>query len=109
MKRTPRYYDGNLPTGKKLKDLSSNILFELKANSQSKIFLLLREWPEIVGRKISLYTKAESFVGGVLTVHVKNSTLLSLLAEHEKYSLIKKLKQKFPEITIKDIYFKIGY
>lgn len=70
--------------------------------------LILAAWDEIIGERLAPMTKAVSFVDGVLTVKVKNSTLYSLLSNHDKPKLLEALRAKFPKIKIKTILFKIG-
>lgn len=65
-------------------------------------------WPEIIGERLAKMTKAISFYEGILTVKVSNSTLYSILAQHEKEKLLKALRARFPSVEIKNIMFRIG-
>lgn len=65
-------------------------------------------WPEVVGAKLATMTRAVSFVEGVLLVKVSNSSLHSLLFRYEKGPLLRRLRQKFPAVSITDIVFRIG-
>lgn len=65
-------------------------------------------WPEIIGPKFAPMTQALSFEEGVLTVTVRNSSLFSLLTQHDKPRLLKSMQAKLPSTTIKNIYFRIG-
>ena len=108
MKRTPKYYDGIMPTGKKIGDLLPEILSDLSGKFSDQPFLILEAWPEIVGERIGKMSRAVSFNEGILKVLVKNSTLLSLLVEHEKHRLIALFRERFPKIKFQNIFFKIG-
>ena len=108
IKRTPKNYDGRLPTGKQVRDLLPEMLTSLSAKVSDKPIQILEAWPEIVGERIGKMTRATSFDEGVLKVHVKNSTLYSLLVEHEKERLLAALRKRFPKVRILGISFKIG-
>jgi len=75
---------------------------------QDRPDLILASWPEIIGQKLATMTNAVSFINGVLTVKVKNSTLYSLLSQHDKPKILKELQQKFPKAKIQNIMFRIG-
>lgn len=107
-KRTPKNYDGNEPTGKRIGDILPGILTDLSGKFKDQPHLILEAWPEIVGEKVSKLSRAVSFNEGVLEVRVRNSSLLSLLVEHEKNRLLTQLKKRFPKVKIQDIFFKIG-
>lgn len=70
--------------------------------------LLLASWPEIIGAKLAPMTRAETFMDGVLTVKVNNSTLYTLLNNYERGRIIARLREKFPKIEIKNVVFRIG-
>lgn len=70
--------------------------------------LILEAWPEIIGEKLAPMTKPMAFERGILTVKVSNSTLYSLLSQHERGRLLACLRQRFPAVEIKNIYFRIG-
>lgn len=107
-KRTPKNYDGNEPTGKKIGEILPGILSNLTGRFKDQPHLILEAWPQIVGEKVSKLSRAVSFNEGVLEVRVRNSSLLSLLVEHEKNRLLTQLKKRFPKVKILDICFKIG-
>ncbi len=96
------------PTGKKLKDLLPQVLAEISKNYHERPDLILAVWPEIIGEKLAPMTHALSFSEGILTVKVKNSTLHSLLVQHERPKLLKKLRERFPSSEIRNINFRIG-
>lgn len=70
--------------------------------------LVLASWKEVIGTNFAPFTEAVSLIDGVLTVRVKNSTLYSLLYQHEKHRLLKSLREKFPKQNIKTIQFKLA-
>lgn len=69
---------------------------------------VLAIWPELVGPKIAPMTQAVSFVDGILTVKVRNSSLYSLLEVHEKKKLIQALRKRLPTLKIYNIVFRVG-
>lgn len=107
-KRTPKNYDGNTPTGKKVCELLPGVLTQLSQKLSDNPHQILSAWPEIVGERIGKMSRAVSFESGVLKVQVRNSTLLSLLVEHEKSRLLAAFKKRFPKVKFIDISFKIG-
>lgn len=95
-------------TNKKLSDLLPKVLGEIGALHRDRPDLILASWPHIIGEKLASMTKAVCFENGVLTVKVSNSTLYSLLSQHERGRLLKCLREKFPSVGIKNIHFRIG-
>ena len=108
MKRTPRNYSGTEITNQQVKDLLPEILNSLSKKVEEKPIAVISAWPSLVGERIAAMTKAVSFESGVLKVLVKNSTLYSLLFQHERERLINELRKKFPTLKIRNILFKIG-
>ena len=108
MKRTPRNYDGKEPTGRQIRDILPEIMSTLSRKMGDQPERIICAWPEIVGDKIAKMTRAVHFDAGVLKVLVKNSTLFSLLIEHEKPRLVAAFQRKFPKVCFQDILFKIG-
>lgn len=106
--RTPRNYDGTDRTAKEISKLLPEIIQKMGASFQERPDLVLAAWPELIGEKLSPMTQVVSFVEGVLTVKVKNSSLYSLLSQHEKPKLLKALQAKFPSVMIRNIIFRIG-
>jgi hypothetical protein len=107
-KRIPRNYDGSAPTGRPIKEFLPGILSDLSAKLSDNPVQILDAWPEIVGNRISKMTRAVRFEDGVLRVQVKNSTLNSLLVEHEKPRLVAAFRKRFPKVTFRDIFFRRG-
>jgi hypothetical protein len=96
------------PTTKHLKNLAPSFVRQLGARYEERPDLLLAAWPSVIGSRFASMTKAVSFVDGILTIKVKNSSLLSLLAQHERLRLCKELRKKFPKAALRDIRFVIG-
>lgn len=95
-------------TSKNLKQILPSIMREIGQNHRERPDLVLAAWPELIGQKLAPMTKAISLVEGVLTVRVSNSSLLSLLAQHESPRLLKELRKKFPNVNIRTIRFCVG-
>lgn len=106
--RTPRQYDGTRATSHRLTDLFPLVLAKIGEVYQQRADLILAAWPDIMGVKLATMTQAVSFTDGILVVKVKNSTLHSLLSQQEKLRLLNVLRKKFPNVEIKNIYFRIG-
>lgn len=108
IKRTPKNYDGTRVTNHSFSTLLSSVLTQIGERHQARPDLVLAAWPEVIGAKLAGMTKALTFQDEVLVVAVRNSTLLSLLNQHEKQRLVIALREKFPSVPIKNIFFRIG-
>ncbi|MES2199591.1 MAG: DUF721 domain-containing protein [Chlamydiota bacterium] len=108
LKRTPRNYDRVDPTNKEISSLLDEWMAKASRTFQDRPDLILLSWPEIIGEKLAPMTTAVSFVEGVLTVRVRNSSLYSLLVQHERNRLLVVLQQKFPSVKIRNIVFRLG-
>jgi len=106
--RTPRGYDGIQPTTQKLQDILPQAVNRMGKDLNIHAEKVLKSWPEIIGIRFAPMTTAVSFVEGILTVTVTNSTLYSLLQKNEKTTLLSKLRERFPGVKIKTILFRIG-
>lgn len=95
-------------TNKQIKDLLPAMLDEIAALHQDRPDLILAAWSEIIGEKLAPMTRPVSFEKGILMVKVNNSTLYSLLSQHERVRLLNAMRKKFPSVEIKNIYFRIG-
>lgn len=95
-------------TSRHLDQVLSKVLAKINQDHRQRPDLILAYWPQIVGSTIASLTKAESFCDGVLTVKVRNSTLYSLLVHEEKSKILTAIREKFPNVTLSDIKFKIG-
>lgn len=107
-KRLPRHYDGPLPTSRHIRQLLPRLLEDIGRKVDDRPDLILAAWPEVVGAELAPMARAVSFIEGVLTVHVSNSTLYSLLSQNDKPRLIKNLRDRFPNTMIKTIWFRLG-
>lgn len=107
-KRLPRYYDGPLTTTHHIRGLLPLFLEEIGRKIDDRPDLVMAAWPEVIGPHLAALTKALSFMNGVLTVKVSNSTLFSLLSQNDKPRLIQNLRDKFPGTLIKTIFFRLG-
>jgi len=103
-----RFYDGTETTSRSLKEILPKLIHRIDQNASNRSSDVLQSWGDVVGHPLSTMSKARSFVDGVLTVHVANSTLLSLLKQHEKMKILESLRKRFPGVTIKTITFRIG-
>jgi hypothetical protein len=105
--RTPKNYDGSALTTWSLGDVASNALMGIRATHQERPDLVLAAWPEVIGERLAKMTQATSFQDGVLMVKVNNSTLHSLLSQHDRQRVLNGLRQKFPRLQIKNIVFRM--
>ncbi len=103
--RTPRNYEGIENPGKKIQDLLPGILNEIGKKAGDPREEIFREWFVLIGEKMAPLTEPISLSDGVLTVKVKSSTLYSLLCQHEKPRLLKRMQEKF---SIRNLVFRIG-
>lgn len=106
-KRTPKNYDGTGVTNHLFRNLLSSVLTHIGEKHKARPDLLLAAWPAMIGPQLAPMTQAVSFSDEVLIVKVRNSPLLSLLKD-EKQRLLKALREKFPNVPIKNILFRIG-
>jgi predicted nucleic acid-binding Zn ribbon protein len=109
--RPPKYFYKKRASGLtsvSIKDMLPSFLGKLGKNFHERKDLLLASWPDLVGPRIAKMTRVDSLYEGVLYVKVSNSTLHSLLKQSEKSAIIRKIKQRFPKITLTDIKFRIG-
>lgn len=108
MRRTPKNYDGTQTTTHRVGDLLPKVLGKIGEAYQDRPDLILAAWPEVIGLKLAAMTQAISFIDGNLLVRVKNSTLHSLLNQHDKHKILEKLRKKFPKVQINNVFFRIG-
>jgi hypothetical protein len=105
--RTPENYDGTKLTAHRMSDLLPLVMSQIEDTFQDRPDLILTAWPEIIGPNLVAMTQAISFVEGVLTVKVKNSTLYSLLSRYDKLTILRRLRRRFPNVSIQDIVFRV--
>lgn len=108
MPRTPRNYDGQELTSHRFTDVLPRVLSRIADTHKDRPDLILASWPAVVGANLAPMTEAVSFSEGVLTVKVKSSSLYSVLIQQEGKKLLKELKMKFPNVTIRSIRFRMG-
>jgi hypothetical protein len=108
VRRTPKDYDGCEPTGHHIRDLLPALLQGIGAIYRERPDLIFAAWPEIIGPQLAPMTEVLSFEGGILTVKVRNSTLHSLLSQHDRHRILQSLRDKFPSTRIHNINFRIG-
>lgn len=107
-RRTPKNYDGTEITAHTMSEVLPFVLAQIGKVYQERPDLILAAWPDIIGSKLASMTQAVSFADGVLVIKVKNSTLHSLLSQNDKPRILNRLRQKFPDVYIKTISFRIG-
>lgn len=107
-RRTPKNYDGTALTTHSIGEVLSTVMSRIGGAYKDCPELVLAAWPDILGAKLAPMTQPMSFVDGILTVKVKNSTLYSLLSQHEKPRLLAALRQKFPKLQIRNIVLRVG-
>jgi hypothetical protein len=95
-------------TNKHLKNLLPTALKEIEEKQKIRPDRILKGWEEVIEKKWLSMTQAISFEKGVLMVKVKNAALYSMLVQQEKQKLLYRLQEKFPEVEIKNIIFRIG-
>ncbi len=108
LRRTPRGYDNTDPTSKELSKLLPEWLSYISSRFQDRPDQVLLAWKEVIGERLAPMTQAVSFIDGILTVKVKNSSLYSLLVQHEKMKLLEQLRSKVPSVDIRNITFRLG-
>ena len=94
-------------TFKSIGDILPSILGDIERKKAENPQAILAHWKEVIGKELFPMTKAVLFKDGVLTVKVKSSTLYSLLCQHEKRNLLKKMQKKFSQALIYEINFKL--
>ncbi|MDN3506257.1 MAG: DUF721 domain-containing protein [Simkaniaceae bacterium] len=99
---------GTTTTTKNLRHILPGVLKKIGKTYEERPDLILAAWPLLVGDRIASMTKASSFIDGILTIKVKNSSLLSLLAQHERSRLLRELRAQFSNAKIRNIRFCIG-
>lgn len=106
--RKSKGVDGTAVTSRRVSDLLPKMLSSLIEARNDRPDLVLAVWPEIIGEKLASMTQAVSFNDGFLVIKVRNSTLYSLLSQHEKPKILARLRAKFPKVHFKTIIFRVG-
>lgn len=99
---------GGRTTNKQLRDLLPKALQAIQVLHRDRPDLVVAAWPQLIGEKLAPMARALSFDQEVLYVVVSNSTLYSLLSQHEWKRLLQSLRRAFPSIKIKNIHFRMG-
>ena len=103
------YYNGPSITSRKLTDVLPGVMGKIRSVYKVSPLSLLDVWPEIIGPSFAPFTKAVRFDEGDLYVQVKNSAVMSLLANPlEKKRIIGCYQERFGQIKICNIIFRIG-
>ena len=107
--RRSKYYNDSpsYPT-MRISQILPRLLEKISKDYQDRPDMILAAWPEVVGAQLAPMTKATAFSDGLLYVTVSNSTLYSLLNQHDKPRIIKNLRDKFPSTQIKTVLFRLG-
>lgn len=98
----------NGSTSRSIRQLLPQLLEKITQAQKTRPDLVLAAWPEVIGAKLAPMTEAVSFIEGTLLVKVKNAALYSLLVQYEKTRLLNHLKQKFPNVKVQNIIFRMG-
>lgn len=64
-------------------------------------------WRDVAGSVVALQTKVQGISRGVMQVSVSNSPLLSELAMFHKFSLLKVLREKYPNLNVHELKFRL--
>ena len=64
-------------------------------------------WKDVAGSVVASQTKVKGIKRGVMQVSVSNSPLLSELAMFHKCSLLKALREKFPNLNVHELKFRL--
>lgn len=108
LRRKSRTYDGTEITSRQLRDILPLVTGKLAQVAEGGGERVIAAWAPLVGPRIASLSEAISFTEGALLVRVKSSTLYSLLVQQEKKRLLLALREKFPNVTIKTILFRMG-
>lgn len=108
IQRIPRFYDGPFPTARSLKVLLPLMLEKIEERYECDVEHLFSQFRQILGENLSLMVHSLRFNENILYVLVKNSSLYSLLATHEKNRILKELRHRCKSVKIENISFKIG-
>ena len=108
IKRIPKNYDGNKPTGRKIEDLLPQMAQHLFQGLEKNRETIFQAWNEILGEKLSPMAIPVDYKNNILYIQVKNSSLYSILKLQQKAMLLKKIKESLPNVPIENIVFHIG-
>ncbi len=106
IRRLPKNYDGTQVTNKEVRSLLPSLLGQIGGAFKERGDLIIASWKDVIGPKLAEMTEATAFKEGILYVKVRNSTLYSLLSQHNKQQILTNLRKKFPTVEIKNIFFR---
>lgn len=95
-------------TFKSIQEILPNVLQDIEKSVSNPIETFRENWKLIVGEKVARFSRIEAFEDNKLKVVVLHPALLNLLSYQEKTKILRMLRQKFPDIQIVDILFRIG-
>ena len=101
-------HQGTALTTCDMRTLLPRMLGQIGRLHQDRPDLIVAAWPELIGPQLAPMTQATAFNQGILWVKVGNSTLYSVLMQHERVRLLGKLRERFPAVEIKNIVFSLG-
>ena len=64
-------------------------------------------WRDVAGSVVASQTKVQGINRGVMQVSVSNSPLLSELVMFHKFSLLKVLREKYPNLNVHELKFRL--
>lgn len=83
-------------------------LFALRGYARQRADRQLQEaWEAVAGADIAAETRAVAVSRGVLQVEVSNAPLLGELVGFHRTRLLKLLKEKHPDLRIRDLKFRL--
>ena len=103
-----RNYDGVGPSVPTKEIGTKRYLDRISAIMGGQPEMVLASWPEVIGPSFAHMTKAVSFVDEILVVRVSNSTLYSMLVQHNYGRLLSAVREKNPSTNIRKIKFVRG-
>ena len=107
-RRTPKHYRGTKQPEHQLGELLPHVLKHVSRAYKERPDLVLGAWESVIGEQLKGQTIAESFSDGILYVKVKQSSLYTLLRQYERPRLLARLRERFPDVMIKNIAFRVG-
>lgn len=85
-----------------------NKWFDSKNYSKQRTnFDVFHNWEDVVGKNIAQNSEPLKFYNEVLVIKVRNSVWTQEL-QYLKPQLLQKIRESFPDTTIKDLMFRIG-
>ena len=104
----PRNYDGRIPTGKKIAGVLPSVFGNIQKAFDARPKNIFTLFLSLLNEQMRPFVEPVFFSNGVLTVKVKNPTLLSILSSQEKVNLLHTMRERLPKIVIQDIVFQTG-